>query len=78
MKVAGEEHVVDVVAGAVVELPHVKGSWLEIVEISFYLQALQDALLHEMYVPDLVPEKKTDRAIKETILEWCRLTHLHA
>lgn len=61
VEVAGEEHVVDVVPGAVVEFPHVEGSWLEIVEIGFDLQALQNALLHEMYVPDLVPGKKTPR-----------------
>lgn len=55
VKVAGEEHVVDVVAGAVVEFPHVEGSRLEVVEISFDLEALQNALLHEVYVPDLIP-----------------------
>lgn len=37
VEVAGEEHVVDVVPGAVVEFPHVEGSWLEIVEIGFDL-----------------------------------------
>ncbi len=57
MKVAGEQHVVDVMAGAVVEFPHVEGSWLEIMEIGFHLQALQDTLLHKMYVPDLIPGK---------------------
>lgn len=55
VEVAGQQHVVDVVAGAVVELPHVKGSRLEVVEIRFDLKALQNALLHQMYVPDLVP-----------------------
>lgn len=37
VKVAGEQHVVDVVAGAVVEFPHVEGSRLEIMEIGFHL-----------------------------------------
>lgn len=37
VKVAGEQHVVDVVAGAVVEFPHVERSWFEIVEIGFHL-----------------------------------------
>lgn len=55
VEVAGQQHVVDVVAGAVVELPHVKGSWLEIVEVRFDFQALQNTLLHQVDVPDLVP-----------------------
>lgn len=58
VEVAGQQHVVDVVAGAVVELPHVKGSRLEVVEIRFHFKALQNALLHQMYVPDLVPDGK--------------------
>lgn len=56
VEVAGQQHVVDVVAGAVVELPHVKGSRLEVVEIRFHFQALQNALLHQVDVPDLVPD----------------------
>lgn len=60
MKVAGEQHVADVVTGAVVEFTHVEGSRLEIMEVSFDLQALQNALLHKMHVPDLIPGK-TDR-----------------
>lgn len=55
VKVAGQQHVFDVVAGAVVELPHVKGPRLEIVEVRFHFEALQDALLHQVYVPDLIP-----------------------
>lgn len=55
VEVAGEQHVVDVVTGAVVELQHVEGSRLEIVEVGFDLQALQDILFHEMHVPDLIP-----------------------
>lgn len=55
MEVAGEQHVVDVVTGAVVKLPHVEGSRLEIVEVSFDFQALQDALFHQVNVPDLIP-----------------------
>lgn len=60
MKVAGEQHFVDVVACAVVEFKHVEGSRLEIMKIGFDLEALQDALLHKMYVPDLIPGR-TDR-----------------
>lgn len=56
VEVAGQQHVGDVVAGAVVELPHVKGSRLEIVEIRFHFKALQNALLHHVDVPDLVPD----------------------
>lgn len=37
VKVAGEEHVIDVVARAVVEFPHIEGPRLEIVEIGFHL-----------------------------------------
>lgn len=58
LEVAGQQHVVDVVAGAVVELPHVEGSRLEVMEIRFHFEALQNALLHQMYVPDLVPDGK--------------------
>lgn len=56
VEVAGQQHVVDVVAGAVVELPHVEGSRLEVVEIRFHFKALQNALLHQVYVLDLVPD----------------------
>lgn len=55
MEMAGQQHVVNVMAGAVVEFPHVKRSRLEIVKVSFELQALQHALLHKVYVPDLIP-----------------------
>lgn len=55
VEVAGQQHVLDVVAGAVVELPHVKRSRLEIVEVRFHFEALQNALLHQVDVPDLVP-----------------------
>lgn len=37
MKMAGQEHVVDVVTGAVIELPHVERSRLKIMEIGFHL-----------------------------------------
>lgn len=60
VEVAGQQHVADVVARAVVELPHVKGSRLVIVEIRFHFQALQNVLLHQMYVPDLVPDGDSD------------------
>lgn len=54
VEVAGQQHVLDVVASTVVELSHVKGSRLEIVEVRFHFEALQNALLHQVYVPDLV------------------------
>lgn len=56
VKVAGQQHLLDVVTGAVVELSHVKGPRLEIVEVRFHFEALQNALLHQVYVPDLVPD----------------------
>lgn len=40
VEVAGQQHVVDVVSGAVVEFPHVERSRLKIVEVGFDLQAL--------------------------------------
>lgn len=55
LEVAGQQHLVDVMASAVVKLPHVEGTWLEVMEISLHLQALQDALLHQVHVPDLIP-----------------------
>ena len=61
MEVAGEQHLVDVMTGAVVKFPHVEGSRLEIVEVGFDLQALQDALLHEVNVPDLIPAQRGQR-----------------
>ena len=39
-EVAGEQHVADVVARAVVELPHVEGPRLEVVEVRFELEGL--------------------------------------
>lgn len=60
VEVAGEKHLVDVVASAVVELQHVEGSWLEIVKVGFDLQALQDTFLHKMQVFDLIPAQ-TDK-----------------
>lgn len=61
LEVAGEQHVIDVVACTVIKLPHVKGSWLEIVEVSFDLQALHNALLHKVNVPDLISGKTARR-----------------
>lgn len=57
VEMAGKQHVLDVVTCAVIEFPHVEGSWLEVVEVSFDFQALHDTFLHEMYVPDLIPGK---------------------
>ena len=47
-EVAGEQHVADVVARTVVELPHVEGPRLEVVEVRFELQGLQNILLHQV------------------------------
>lgn len=52
---AGKQHVLDVVAGAVVELAHVKGTGLVAVKVGLLLQDLQDVLLHQVWVPDLIP-----------------------
>lgn len=66
MEVAGQQHVADVVPGAVVELAHVEGARLEVVEVGFHLQALQNSLLHKVYVPDLIPGDG-DREGQETL-----------
>lgn len=67
VEVAGQQHVLDVVASAVVELPHVEGSRLEIVEVRLHFEALQNALLHQVYVPDLVPAAGKCRSISYRI-----------
>lgn len=69
---AGQQHFIDVVAGALVKLPHVERPRLEVMEISFDLQALQDALLHEVHVPDLVPGLKTRKKGTNTkyLMPW--------
>lgn len=38
------------------KLSHVKGSWLEVVEVSFHLEGLQHAFIHQVLVPDLIPD----------------------
>lgn len=63
VEVAGQQHVVNVVTGTVVEFQHVKRSRLEILEVSFQLQAFQNALLHEMYVPNLIPRETEKSAL---------------
>lgn len=55
---AGQQHVLDVVARAVVELAHVEWAGLVVVEVGPLLQELQDIFLHQVWVPDLVPEQK--------------------
>lgn len=60
VEVAGEQHVTDIVAGAVVEFPHVEGSRFKVVEVGFDLETLQNALLHQVHVSDLIP-LKSDR-----------------
>lgn len=61
VEVAGQQHVFDVVTRAVVKLPHVEGTWFEVVEVGFDLQALQHALLHEVDVPDLMPDRREEK-----------------
>lgn len=53
--VAGEQHVLDVVARPVIEFAHVEGAGLVAVEVSPLLQGQQDALLDQVRVPDLIP-----------------------
>lgn len=55
--VAGEQHVLDVVARPVVEFAHVEGAGLVAVKVGPLLQSLQHVLLHQVRVPDLVPGK---------------------
>lgn len=57
--VAGQQHVLDVVSRSIVELAHVEGPRFEGQEVSLDLQGLQNALLHQVSVPDLIPEKAT-------------------
>lgn len=53
--VAGEQHVLDVVARPVVEFAHVEGAGLVAVEVGPLLQRQQDALLDHVRIPDLIP-----------------------
>lgn len=69
MEVAGEQHVVDVVTRAVVKFPHVERSRFEVVEVGFDLQTLQDALLHQVNVPDLVPAQTERRRRGEELTQ---------
>lgn len=55
---AGQQHVFDVVARSVVELPHVEGPGLVVVEVSPLLQDLQDVFLNQVWVSDLIPGKE--------------------
>lgn len=77
MEVAGQQHVIDVVTCAVVKFPHVEGSWLEIVEVSFDLQTLKNTLLHKMNVPDLIPGQ-TERKKKRVQRNILHCTFLNA
>lgn len=60
--VAGEQHVLDVVARSIVELAHVEGSRFKGQEVSFDLQGLQNALLYQVSVPNLI---SADRKINK-------------
>ena len=70
--VAGEQHFLDVVARAVVELTHVEGARLEAVEVCLHLQCLQDVLLHQVSVTDLVPEGHNDGSQSDFTYTGCR------
>lgn len=61
--VAGEQHVLDVVARSVVELAHVEGAGLVAVKVGPLLQDLQHVLLDQVRVPDLVPGKLRSRVL---------------
>ena len=54
--VAGQEHVLDVVARAVVELAHGERPRLVAVEVRLLLQHLQHVLFDQVGVADLVPK----------------------
>lgn len=56
--VAGEQHVLDVVARSVVEFAHVEGAGFIVVKVGPVLQDLQDIFLHQMWVPDLIPGRE--------------------
>lgn len=60
--VAGEQHVLDVVARSIVELAHVEGSRFEGQEVSLDFQGLQDALLYHVSVPNLISEDTQKKA----------------
>lgn len=62
--VAGEQHVLDVVARPVVELAHVEGAGLVAIEVGPLLQGLQHILLDQVRVPDLVPGNERIKRIR--------------
>lgn len=71
--VAGQQHVFDVVTRAVVELAHVKRAGLKAGEIRFILQGHEDALLHQVCVPDLISDNKHKT---QTDVYFCTKIHL--
>lgn len=56
-EVAGQQHFFNVVARSIVELAHVEGTGLEDWEVRFILQGHHNALLHQVCIPDLIPDK---------------------
>lgn len=64
--VAGEQHVLDVVARSIVELTHVERSWFEGQEIRLDLQGLQNTLLYHVSVSNLISEGK-----RRQIIAYC-------
>lgn len=56
--VAGQQHVFDVVARSVIELAHVEGAGLVVVEVGPLLQDLHDVLLDQVRISNLVPGKE--------------------
>lgn len=53
-ELAGEQHVFNVVARSIIELPHVEVSWLEEAKVCFALENLHHAFFHQVSVPDLM------------------------
>lgn len=61
-EVAREKHVPDVMARSIIELEHVKRARLKVLEVSFDLQSLQNALLDQVNIPNLISETEEKNA----------------
>lgn len=61
--VAGEQHVLDIVARSIVELAHVERSWFEGQEIRLDLQGLQNTLLYHVSVSNLISEGRRGKLL---------------
>lgn len=69
--VAGEQHVLDVVARSIVELAHVEGSWFEGQEVSLDLQGLQNALLYQVSVSNLISGDRKCKIRLSADIKFC-------